>query len=110
MFNSNLNGDNRRLTSRLPPKPTCDALLHSYFSHCNWRFGIPEINFMEHYAELWRMMDATGGEADFNPHFLSLLFAMLSMAPDDERDDTHAEDFRADSMAQGALRDHRRRT
>lgn len=88
MFNTNLNSDNRRLTSRLPPKPTCDALLHSYFSHCNWRFGIPEINFMENYDELWRMMDATGGEADVNPHFLSLLFAMLSMAPDDERDDT----------------------
>lgn len=81
-------GASRRLSQRLPPKPTCDALLHSYFSHCNWRFGIPELNFMENYGELWRMMDATDGEADVNPHFLSLLFAMLSMAPDDERDDT----------------------
>lgn len=83
----------RRLVAKLPPRPQLEELLTAFFTERNWQFGIPEGWFRSACQQMWGFLDmrcapgcrGRGGCAackeDINPHWLSLLFAVLALAP-----------------------------
>ena len=94
----------RRLVAKLPPRAHIEELLAAFFAERNWQFGIPERWFRSACQKMWDHIDmrclpgcrgrdgrgaSSGGvkggcaacREDVNPHWLSLLFAVLALAP-----------------------------
>ncbi|OCH90853.1 hypothetical protein OBBRIDRAFT_887380 [Obba rivulosa] len=85
----------RTLVSQLPPRSVCESLLDGFFAERNWQFGLPEHWFRCSCLRTWRHLEvhcagaacaAAGGcpgcREEVNPHWLSLLFSVLALAPD----------------------------
>ncbi|KAI0073183.1 hypothetical protein K474DRAFT_242699 [Panus rudis PR-1116 ss-1] len=84
----------RRLLAQLPSRSHLDELLDSYFSFRNGEFGVSEFWVRTACRQMWYHLDircspeclSTGSgcqacREDINPHWLSLLFAILAHAP-----------------------------
>lgn len=83
----------RRLVSKLPPRAHLEELLTAFFAERNWQFGIPERWFRSACQKMWEHVDmrcvqgcrgkgaCPACHEDVNPHWLSLLFAVLALAP-----------------------------
>lgn len=83
----------RRLVYHLPPRPQLDGLISAFFTERNWQFGLSERWFRSACQQMWTHLDlrcdsschTAGGCAackeDINPHWLSLLFSVLTLAP-----------------------------
>ncbi|KAJ7076900.1 hypothetical protein B0H15DRAFT_575846 [Mycena belliarum] len=70
-----------RLIESLPPSSTVAALSQSFFKNANWRFGIPVEWFNSTCANMWNVLRYTIPQAQINTNWLSLLFAVLAVAP-----------------------------
>ncbi|KAI0369245.1 hypothetical protein BV20DRAFT_968105 [Pilatotrama ljubarskyi] len=92
--NHPLSGPIQQLVASLPPRAVFDTLLDGYFQERNWEFGIPERWFRQSCEQMWRHLSlrcpglachVTGGcprcTEELNPHWLSLTFAVLALAP-----------------------------
>lgn len=58
-----------------------DALCRAFFKDANWRFGIPEQWFHATCTDMWNAMRYTAPQVQINPNWLSLLYAVLALAP-----------------------------
>ncbi|KAI0659660.1 hypothetical protein C8Q70DRAFT_915208 [Cubamyces menziesii] len=92
--NHPLSGPIQQLVASLPPRNVVDTLVDGFFAERNWQFGIPEGWFRRSCQHMWRHLHMrcpgpachiSGGCArcteELNPHWLSLVFAVLSLAP-----------------------------
>ncbi|KAJ7690683.1 hypothetical protein B0H17DRAFT_1064470 [Mycena rosella] len=70
-----------RLMQSLPPSSTVAALSQTFFKDANWRFGIPEQWFNATCADMWNVLRYTVPQVQINPNWLSLLYAVLALAP-----------------------------
>ncbi|KAJ7125004.1 hypothetical protein C8R44DRAFT_128821 [Mycena epipterygia] len=70
-----------RLIQSLPSSATVATLSQLFFKDANWRFGIPEQWFHSTCTDMWNAMRYTVPQAQINPNWLSLLFAVLALAP-----------------------------
>ncbi|KAH9943764.1 hypothetical protein B0H21DRAFT_810161 [Amylocystis lapponica] len=84
----------QRLIASLPPRARTNQLLDAFFTHRNWQICIYEAWFRDSCNTMWRHLDrrCPGGAClapgictacleDINPHWLSLLFAVLALTP-----------------------------
>ncbi|KAH9852903.1 hypothetical protein C2E23DRAFT_729689 [Lenzites betulinus] len=84
----------RRILSDLPPREKITELIDGFFAERNWEFTIPERWFRDSCEEMLRHLElrcddytcvASGGcdrcTKAPNPHWLSLFFAVLALAP-----------------------------
>ncbi|KAI0670229.1 hypothetical protein C8Q78DRAFT_1090356 [Trametes maxima] len=89
-----LSGPIQQLTASLPAPSVVDTLVDGYFAERNWEFGIPEQWFRRSCQHMWRHLHLrcpgptchlSGGcprcTEELNPHWLSLMFAVLALAP-----------------------------
>ncbi|EMD35144.1 hypothetical protein CERSUDRAFT_116619 [Gelatoporia subvermispora B] len=89
-----LTSEIRRLVSQLPSRSRSETLLDAFFAERNWQFGLPEHWFRCACLRTWRHLNvrcagascaAVGGcpgcREEVNPHWLSLLFSVLALAP-----------------------------
>ncbi|KAJ7668484.1 hypothetical protein DFH06DRAFT_982925 [Mycena polygramma] len=93
-----------RLIQCLPSAPTVTALCQVFFKDANWRYGIPEQWFRATCADMWNAMRYTVPQVQINLNWLSLLYAVLALAPRDSLDSTSndidsAEQFFSYAMA-----------
>ncbi|KAI0354319.1 hypothetical protein OH77DRAFT_1405549 [Trametes cingulata] len=92
--NHPLSGPIQQLVASLPPRAVFDTLVDGYFQERNWEFGLPERWFRQSCEHMWRHLSLrcpglachlTGGcprcTEELNPHWLSLTFAVLALAP-----------------------------
>ncbi|KAJ7502869.1 hypothetical protein B0H11DRAFT_2360274, partial [Mycena galericulata] len=70
-----------RVIKTLPSSSTVTALCEAFFKGVNWRFGIPEQWFYATCTDMWNSMRYTVPQVQINPNWLSLLFAVLALAP-----------------------------
>jgi hypothetical protein len=70
-----------RLVQSLPSSATVAGLCHVFFKDANWRFGIPEQWFLATCADMWNAIRYTVPQVQINPNWLSLLYAVLALAP-----------------------------
>ncbi|KAJ7039188.1 hypothetical protein C8F04DRAFT_1255333 [Mycena alexandri] len=80
-----------RLIQSLPPSPTVDRLCRAFFKDANWRFGIPEQWFHATCTDMWNAMRYTAPQVQINPNWLSLLYAVLALAPRSALESTSAD-------------------
>lgn len=83
----------RRLISQLPSRAHTDDLLDSFFAARNAEIGLSELWFRTACQQMWYHLDlrcspeclSHGGcqacSEEINPHWLSLLFALLALSP-----------------------------
>ncbi|KAI0830224.1 hypothetical protein BC628DRAFT_1313978 [Trametes gibbosa] len=85
----------QRMLSDLPPRENIDELINGFFAERNWEFALPERWFRHSCEEMWRHLElkcanyaaciVSGGcercTKELNPHWLSLFFAVLALAP-----------------------------
>ncbi|KAJ6593610.1 hypothetical protein B0H19DRAFT_27376 [Mycena capillaripes] len=92
-----------RLIQSLPSSSTVAALCQVFFKDANWRFGIPEQWFRVTCADMWNAMRYNVPQVQINPNWLSLLYAVLALAPRNSLDSTSeidsAEQFFSYAMA-----------
>ncbi|KAL0956253.1 hypothetical protein HGRIS_002407 [Hohenbuehelia grisea] len=70
------------LISCLPSSSVTILLSQAFFTELNWGYGIPEDWFYSACGQMWDFLRGPqGGAANINPHWLSLLFAILASAP-----------------------------
>ncbi|KAI0742832.1 hypothetical protein C8Q80DRAFT_1259211 [Daedaleopsis nitida] len=82
------------LLASLPSRETVEVLVNGTFAERSWQFGIPELWFRTSLQVMWTVLESrcpgpscaeTGGcvrcTQEVNPHWLSLLFAVLALAP-----------------------------
>ncbi|CDO76771.1 hypothetical protein BN946_scf185028.g22 [Trametes cinnabarina] len=92
--NHPLSGPIQQLVENLPLRHVAETLIDGYFAERNWQFGIPEQWFRRCCEQMWRHLrlrcpgpscHLSGGCArcteELNPHWLSLMFAVLALAP-----------------------------
>ncbi|OSC99996.1 hypothetical protein PYCCODRAFT_1453475 [Trametes coccinea BRFM310] len=92
--NHPLSGPIQQLVASLPLRHVVDTLVDGYFAERNWQFGIPEQWFRRCCEQMWRHLHLrcpgpschlSGGctrcTEELNPHWLSLMFAVLALAP-----------------------------
>jgi len=72
-----------RLIQSLPSSSTVATLCQVFFKDANWRFGIPEHWFLATCADMWNALRYTVPQVQINPNWLSLLYAVLALAPRD---------------------------
>ncbi|KAJ6603147.1 hypothetical protein B0H10DRAFT_649184 [Mycena sp. CBHHK59/15] len=70
-----------RLIPCIPSSSTVALLSRIFFRDANWRFGIPERWFHATCADMWNAMRYTVPQVQINPNWLTLLFAVLALAP-----------------------------
>ncbi|KAF7362134.1 hypothetical protein MVEN_00559400 [Mycena venus] len=92
-----------RLMQFLPSSSTVSALCQVFFKDANWRFGIPEQWFLATCADMWNALRYTVPQVQINPNWLSLLYAVLALAPRNRSESTNndidsAEQFFTYSM------------
>ncbi|KAJ7188570.1 hypothetical protein C8R46DRAFT_1055130 [Mycena filopes] len=94
-----------RLIQSLPPSPTVDALCRAFFKDANHRFGIPQQWFHATSTDMWNALRYTAPQVQINPNWLSLLYAVLALAPRSALESTgndtdiSAEQFFSHAMA-----------
>ena len=83
----------RRLISQLPSRAQIDDLLDSFFAARNSEIGLSELWFRTACQQMWYHLDlrcspdclSQGGcqacREEINPHWLSLIFALLALSP-----------------------------
>ncbi|KAI0632947.1 hypothetical protein C8Q77DRAFT_857003 [Trametes polyzona] len=84
----------QKMVSAMPSREKTNILLDAYFAERNWEFGLPERWFRRSCEQMWRHLDlscpgytcyVSGGcprcTQELNPHWLSLFFAVLALAP-----------------------------
>ncbi|PSS37269.1 hypothetical protein PHLCEN_2v907 [Hermanssonia centrifuga] len=84
----------RELVKKLPPRQHLEELLTSFFTERNWQYSISERWFRALCQKMWMHLEIRctpscrtqdgGCEAckeEINPHWLSLLFSVLALAP-----------------------------
>ncbi|KAH8830901.1 hypothetical protein DL96DRAFT_1594763 [Flagelloscypha sp. PMI_526] len=70
------------LLQRLPPRAECEPALSAFFTHHNWRFGVPEVIFQKNWEMMWQII-AVHDNIQVNPHWLGLLYSCLSFSTTD---------------------------
>ncbi|KAJ6495658.1 hypothetical protein C8R47DRAFT_367971 [Mycena vitilis] len=93
-----------RLVQCLPSASTVTTLCQIFFKDANWRYGIPEQWFRATCTDMWNAMRYTVPQVQINPNWLSLLYAVLALAPRNNLDSTSndidsAEQFFSHAMA-----------
>ncbi|RPD63295.1 hypothetical protein L227DRAFT_561459 [Lentinus tigrinus ALCF2SS1-6] len=84
----------QKLLAALPPRETVAVLVDAFFAERGWQFGLPEGWFKNALSRMWAHLDIrcpgqschmSGGCArctkEVNPHWLTLVFAVLALAP-----------------------------
>jgi len=87
-------GPMRAIVSKLPSRQRVAALVDAYFTERNWEFGLPEAWFRSSLQQMWQHLDmrCPGGvclapascapcKTEVNTHWMTLLFAVLTLAP-----------------------------
>ncbi|CCM05897.1 uncharacterized protein FIBRA_08135 [Fibroporia radiculosa] len=94
----------RALLAALPPRQRVEQLVDGFFAERNWEFGLPENWFRSSCTRMWAHLDiprcpgfaclaptlCTACQEEVNPHWISLLFAVLALAPRRLGADAHA--------------------
>ncbi|KAJ7232790.1 hypothetical protein B0H12DRAFT_1239538 [Mycena haematopus] len=70
-----------RLIQSLPSSSVVASLCQVFFEDANWRFGIPEPWFLATCADMWNALRYNVPQVLINPNWLSLLYAVLALAP-----------------------------
>ncbi|KAJ7497031.1 hypothetical protein FB451DRAFT_212266 [Mycena latifolia] len=92
-----------RLVQSLPSSSTVAALSQVFFKDANWRFGIPEQWFNATCADMWNVLRYTVPQPQINPNWLSLLFAILALAPRSGLDSTSGDTDSAEQFFSYAM-------
>ncbi|TFK62319.1 hypothetical protein BDN72DRAFT_848822 [Pluteus cervinus] len=70
------------LIRNIPPMVVSNALIQSFFTQVNWRFGVPDQWFLSACTQMWKVLqypEARGYQ--INANWLSLFFAVLASTP-----------------------------
>ncbi|KAJ6497794.1 hypothetical protein C8R45DRAFT_139640 [Mycena sanguinolenta] len=92
-----------RLIQSLPTSSVVASLCQVFFKDANWRFGIPEQWFLATCADMWSALRYTVPQVQMNPNWLSLLYAVLALAPRTSLESTSGEIDSADQFFSYAM-------
>ncbi|KAF7375913.1 hypothetical protein MSAN_00005700 [Mycena sanguinolenta] len=93
----------QRLIQSLPSSSIVASLCQAFFKDANWRFGIPEQWFLATCADMWSALRYTVPQVQINPNWLSLLYAVLALAPRTSLESTSSEIDSADQLFSYAM-------
>ncbi|KAL0956236.1 hypothetical protein HGRIS_002390 [Hohenbuehelia grisea] len=79
------------LVSSLPSASYIETLSQRFFADGNWMFGIPKEWFYSACTQMYDVLrESTNASQRINPHWLSLLYAILACAPHTDAEMTQA--------------------